>query len=77
MSNFHHNDTQYWSYTQNSDAFLWTSLHLQSLQILCYLQTFVSYLCVHVKCVTMKAAHVIYMSEFDEQKLTVFMNYMK
>lgn len=32
MSNFHHNDTQYWSYAQNSGAFLWTSIHLQSLQ---------------------------------------------
>jgi hypothetical protein len=54
MYNFHHNDIQYWSYTWILDTFLLASLHLQSLQILHYLETFVFYMCVHVKCVTMK-----------------------
>ncbi len=72
MSNFHHNDTQYWSYTQNPDAFLWTSLHLQSLQILHFLQTFVSYLCVNVKCVTMKL-HMSYICQSLMSKSWLFL----
>lgn len=72
MSNFHHNDTQYWSYAQNSDAFLWTSLHLHSLQILHYLQTFVSYLCVNVKCVTMKL-HMSYICQSLMSKSWLFL----